>query len=133
MAVVTVSLRNMKISEHRLMAVRYAEELEEWLRGEKESEWDDQADSFFLRGSTSPGTTYCFNSSLSDATVWPASGSCGATSYFGNPEIYKREVVLTKVTDYRIDAVITVSWTDSLQSTPYTVKRQTTFTIWEAN
>ncbi|MEK6952488.1 MAG: type II secretion system protein [Nanoarchaeota archaeon] len=36
-----VSVRNLKNSENKILASRYAEGLIEWLRGEKEADWDD--------------------------------------------------------------------------------------------
>ena len=33
-------LRTMKVNEHKVMATYYAEELREWLKSEKEADWD---------------------------------------------------------------------------------------------
>ena len=39
MTVTTFNLKNMKIQEHKILATRYAEEGVEWLKQEKEDDW----------------------------------------------------------------------------------------------
>ncbi|MFN4212440.1 MAG: hypothetical protein ACK4FL_00525 [Microgenomates group bacterium] len=119
-AVATASLRNMKINEHKILATRYAEELLEWLRGEKETDWN----TFISR---SNNTTYCF--SISPITSWPSQGSC--SGYNGlNPAIYKRELTLTTVGGgIQVNVSIVVSWQE-LGNT-YSVPINTVFTVWE--
>ena len=51
-AVTITSLQNLKVQEHKILATRYAEELLEWLRGEKEVDWNKFIN---YRGN------YCFN------------------------------------------------------------------------
>lgn len=92
-SVTTASLRNMKISEHRIKAVHYAEEMLAWLRSYKEMDW--QAFTEKVDNITCTALTYCFNTiTIPDFTssAWPASGACSDTGL--NPAIYKREIVL---------------------------------------
>ena len=97
-SVVTSSLQRMKIVEERLYAQRYAEELLEWLRAEKETDWQ----AFMDRDVNGSGTIYCFNNAIDFLNDdWdedgPTPGPCA--DYNGitgtSPLIYKRYVVLT--------------------------------------
>lgn len=68
-ATVTSALRRMGTAEHRVYATHYAEELQEWLRAEKESDWN----TFVARDISGSGTLYCFNTELNFETpesVW---------------------------------------------------------------
>ena len=124
-AIVTLSLNNMKVSEHKILATKYAEELREWLRAEKEIDWD----SFVTKSSVS-GTKYCFKAPLN---TWPSIGACGINDFSGitgnSPEIFKREVTLTKPGNYQVNVAITVSWQEVTKT--YSVPLNTTFTVWE--
>jgi type II secretory pathway pseudopilin PulG len=115
--ITVVSLRNLKIQEHKILATRYAEELLEWLRGEKEVDWN-----LF----TTKSDTYCFNSS--PISSWGNLGNC--SSYSLN-NLYKREVVLTSygIPPYQVNVSITVSWQELGQT--YQVPINTVFTVWE--
>jgi len=122
-AVVTESLRNMKINEHKILATRYAEELLEWLRSKKEADWDK----FVEKGSVDPGTVYCFNAILTDD--WPQAGKCSPENKLDN--IFTREVTLKNEgapVNY-VQISILVSWEDTGNS--YQVPIKTVFTLWE--
>lgn len=119
-------LRVMKINEHRILATFYAEELREWLKSEREADWDA-----FAEKATPEGVTYCFNSNLeindtiaSIGTNAPPAkfvsvnqASCGYTGIGGqNPAIFKREVKLTKENKTPptwVNAEITVMWMEN--------------------
>lgn len=119
-AVTTASLRNMKINEHKILATRYAEELLEWLRGEKETDWNA-----FVNNRSNKN--YCF--SISPITSWPSPGSCPANGGL-NPPIYKREVTLTTTGGgFQVRVSIVVSWQDLGHT--YSVPINTVFSIWE--
>lgn len=122
-AVVIISLHNMKISEHKILATRYAQEALEWLRSQKEVDWNQ----FILRDNPSGlGTTYCINT-----LNWNTVSSC--TTYgLGTPAIFKREVKLTNqsgtpVTQIKIEIV--VSWQEVGES--YRVPINSLFSVWE--
>jgi prepilin-type N-terminal cleavage/methylation domain-containing protein len=87
MTLTTYSINVMKINQEKILAVHYSEEGLEWVRFQKESDWN-----YFtsLDTSTGGGTTYCLNN-----LSWSNQGSCSATSFFGVPNIYWREVTLT--------------------------------------
>ena len=115
-AITTASLRNLKVQEHKILATRYAEELLEWLRGEKEANWNTF---------TNHTDTYCFNSS--PITSWESPGNC--LGYSLN-NLYKREVTLTvQGTPSQVNVSITVEWQET--GNTYKVPLNTIFTIWE--
>lgn len=119
-AITAVSLRNMKINEHKILATRYAEELLEWLRGQKEIDWNNFVNNY-------SNNTYCFPNS--PITGWSSPDNC--STYTGlNPPIYKRELTLsTSGRGTQVNASITVSWQE-LGNT-YQVSINTVFSIWE--
>ena len=118
--ITVVSLRNLKIQEHKILATRYAEELLEWLRGEKEADWNQF---------TTHSGPYCFNSSPIPMSNWPTSGNCPPASFLNN--LYKREVILTPQGSppYQVNVSITVLWQELGQT--YQVPINTVFTVWE--
>lgn len=123
-ASITVTLRNMKKNEHKIMATRYAEELQEWLKAEKEIDW-------YNFSTTYPGQTFCFNSPI---TVWPTAGSCSTfNGVVGvDPAIFKRELALTATGSNpvtQVKAIITVSWQEIGQT--YQVVLNSIFNSWE--
>lgn len=119
-ATVTSSLRRMQVAEHRLYALHYAEELLEWIRSEKETNWA----TFVSRDTSGSGTIYCFNSSLNFLTpVWPAD-NVQCTNYTGVaggpqtvPKIFKRYAVITRenLPTTQINIQIVVEWQDGNQ------------------
>lgn len=87
MAVTTYSLKVMKFSQYKIFASHYAEEGLEWVRSQKDEDWNDFIS---LDTSTGSGTTYCLNN-----LNWSSPGTCNGTDFFGEPNIYSREVTLT--------------------------------------
>lgn len=119
----TVSIRNNRVSEHKIIATHYAEELREWLRGQKELDFQ----TLFNKASDA-GITYCFNGAIAS---WPSFGSCSG-SYSLNSE-YLRQVVLTRITDSvgnsQVRADITVSFKDG--PNVISAKDNALFASWE--
>lgn len=133
-AAITVSvasLKHMKVNEHRMLATRYAEELAEWIRTEKDINWDN----FVSKAGGNNGNTYCFNDQITSATDFPAVGNCAAPYYTGitgtNPLIFKREVTLTKQGSpvYQVNVTVLTEWLEN--GVPYSVPIQQVYTIWE--
>lgn len=134
--------RTMRVNEHRVIATQYADEVMEWLRSEREEDWNR----FSQKAATGVGITYCFNNDILLTTtvddMRSASNPSGSiintacANYNGivgrAPVIYKREVVLKKDAEpaTTIEAIITVSWVEDgtvNQQVPVTA----TFSIWE--
>lgn len=124
-AATTSSLRTTKINERKILASRYAQEVVQWLKGQKDINWDS-----FVAYSSVGGTTYCFNST--PIASWPSSGSCLAFTGL-DPAIYKRNVTLTSIdcsgTVCQINVAIIVQWQE-LEKT-YSVPLNTIFSVWE--
>ncbi len=118
--IATASLRNMQFNQHKIIATKYAEDLVEWLRSEKETDWN-------VFTSKASGT-YCFNAS--PIAGWPAGGSC--SSYDIN-SLYKRSVVFTSSAVggliSTVNVAVTVEWTEG--GNIYKVPINTLFTLYE--
>lgn len=108
-------------SRDNAQATALSREALEWVRQERDSNWN----TFYTNYSTSAGKRYCVNT-----LNWSTVGTCSSTI---TNTIYKREVVLDRVTvinaDDSIDVTVTVFWTDS--SGDHTVVNQTRFTQWQ--
>lgn len=125
----TLSLKRTIFNQDKLFATRYAEELEEWIRGEKEVDW-----STFLARSDA---TYCMNIEIptcdSGNTCWDDTGACGSTDYSlgesnGLNNGFKRSVVMT-TSGSRVDINITVEWLDGPNT--YTVNLPSSLSRWD--
>lgn len=121
---ISMSLKGAKLNQEKILATRYADELQEWLRGEKEAEW-----STFAGKASETGRTYCFNNvSLS----WPSIGNCN--NVYGLYDMYKREVILTSSEDASGDVVkvelqINVNWNNG--GNEYSIPIDSVLTPWE--
>lgn len=105
MSVTTFNLKNMKIQEHKILATRYAEEANEWIKQEKEDDWTE-----FIKHGSLTGKTYCLNDSL-DSLIWSTS-DCGEVYTLGTPGFFKRELLINNSTPpvNQVNATITVTW-----------------------
>lgn len=108
-----VTLRNMKTNEHKIIATRYAQELMEWLRNEKETDWN-----------TFATNAVCTSNKCFYDLSW--SGSC-------NLSCSKVDGIYTRVADFqslpsaKISVTVRVTWSE-LGNT-YTVPIQSTFSF----
>lgn len=130
LSIITISLRRMKINEHKILATHMAGQLMEWLRDEKETDWEQ----FVNRAN---GVSYCFNN---QNFSWPVVGTC--SSYNGitgiAPSIFKRYVTITannQTPPTEVTVVIKVDWQEGADgagnNTIYTVPLTTKFNLWE--
>jgi len=122
-SVTTFSLKNMKMSEHKIIATHLAEEGVEWIKSEKENDWE----TFILRDTSSgTGTLYCLN------TLNWHTGSCGENYLLGTPNFFKRETTLANsgspITT-QVDVKVIVSWIEGNQTMNVTIK--TIVNLWE--
>ncbi|MCL4364173.1 hypothetical protein M1328_02955 [Patescibacteria group bacterium] len=121
MTVATYSLKNMKSAEYKILASHLAEQGMEWMRSEKESNWNQ-----FTARDLGGGTTYCLKN-----LNWNSPSACPDYS-LGTPAIFQREVTVTNqagtpVTS--VDVEVDVSWYE--QSNKITIPVKTVFSIWE--
>lgn len=122
-AITSVSLRNMKSSEHRIIATHYANELLSWLRSQKETDWP----TFYVKASPNVSSPYeyCFNL-RAISSVWPSS-TCATNDFI--PPIYERRVYLSAPTTSQVNVKIMVTWSEF--GTTYSVPLTTVLTAWE--
>ncbi len=111
MVVVTASLRQMKTSEHRIVAAQYAEELNSWIKTQKETDWTAFIDNYTT---SDPGKTYCFNDEI---IAWPEPNIATECSAYtlGSPNLYKREVNLIRIGNpaTQIEVNVFVEWNET--------------------
>ena len=130
-AVATVTLRTARVNQHKILATHAGEELMEWLKGERETDWTTLS---------ARSGTFCFNGDLrstwSETMTFPKnnSGACvNPNLYTGvgdeSPLIFKRELVLTPLSSNQSDVVISVSWLELGVS--YIIPIQSRFSLWE--
>lgn len=119
-AVVSIILRNMKVTEHKLIGTRYAEEAVEWLRSEKETDWN----TFVAHAPLSTGTEYCLN------TLNWSSAQCNYTMN----NMFKRTVSVSSQQSsdgfkYQVNAEVVVEWQEAGKT--YQIPIDTVFSVWE--
>lgn len=116
LTVTTFNLRNLKIQEHKILATRYAEEGMEWVKQEKEDDWQ-----VFT---THTGTNYCLN------TLSWTSDLC-TTYSLGSPGFFKRDLLITNSGSpvEKITGNLTVSWMEN--NVEQTVVLKSVFNLWE--
>lgn len=119
----TVSIRNSKNSENRIIASRYGEELLDWLRSQKEIDWL----AFVTTSSPNPGTTYCFDTE--PVTSWPiSSGGCNSDQLINS--LFSREATLTyDDASQRVNVEIHLTWSEGGNN--YDVTTKGVFTLFE--
>lgn len=112
-----VSLKSARVNENKILATHYGEEVREWVRGEKEVNWNN-----FIAKSGDPAKIYCLNSII---ISWPSEGSCQQDDYslLGK---FRRELSLFYLASQnQVQAAITVSWKDGINK--YRVLTKTIF------
>ncbi len=104
-ALVTNSIRNSSYSRNKTYATRYSQEAAEWLRGERDADWDAFSDNVVLACPILP-YTQCL-----DTLAWGNCGVCSGTEFIEN--IFKREVSFSDIAADSITVEIKTFWTDS--------------------
>ncbi|OGK15588.1 hypothetical protein A3H80_03730 [Candidatus Roizmanbacteria bacterium RIFCSPLOWO2_02_FULL_37_19] len=115
----TSSLQRTQYNQHKILATHYAEELEEWMRGEKEADWT----SFVNKSAALPGRIYCFNSTT---IAWPSVGNCSGV--YGLVNTFKREATLSG-TGSQITVNINIEWQEA--SNLFSIPIDTVFSQWD--
>ncbi|MCS6956231.1 MAG: type II secretion system GspH family protein [Patescibacteria group bacterium] len=94
-------LKTLKKEQYKILATHFLEESSEWIKSEKESDWNN-----FSSFSSSKGTVYCLEN-LSFKNINNCSGY-----NLGNPKIFKREITLKSLDSptTKIEATINVFW-----------------------
>lgn len=127
-SIVTVSLRNTSINTRKIIATHMADELQEWLRGEKERDWTN-----FVGNSNTTGNTICFNTE--PIVDWGTANACPIEYQYdvNNKFNYKRYVTLKKNGDI-VESRVEVVWSEGVKENStdmiYTVQNNTYYTQW---
>lgn len=118
-SVTIVSLKNMKIKEHKILATYYAEEAKEWLTHLKENDW--------IQFKNKVNNSYCFNNLPNDYNwIVEDQNNC----QFSIDNFYKRLVsVSSDVIETQLNVKITVWWQENNRD--YKVDLPLIFTVWE--
>lgn len=114
-------LRASKINERKIIATRYAEEVMEWIRAERDIDWNQ----FVLQAQSGGTTQWCFNSAT---LVW-SSSPCLYTL----DSQFKRTARLYSITSagaiYQVNVAVNVEWLEGGKT--YSVPLNSTVSIWE--
>lgn len=96
---VVASVSNSTFSKTQGEANRYSREGTEWIRGERDKDWDAFA--------SRVGSAWCL-----PTLSWPSSsGACSVTSTIPNTSL-RRETTLTLLSANQIDVTVRVYWAD---------------------
>ena len=121
--ITTFNIRNMKIQEHKILATRYGEEAVEWIKQEKEDDWQ----LFKTYGNpTGSAINYCLNS-----LDWNTKTDCGNNYTLGLPNIFKRVLIITN-SGNPVDSAsvnLTTSWLENGVEQKVIIK--TVSNLWE--
>ncbi len=108
------SLNTLKLAEHKTLASYYGQEAIEWLKKEKELNWDD----FIIKASTN-GKIYCLNE-----LTW-SEGNCNS---FSLNNFYKREVLLIQ-NNNSVNVNLNIYWLEKNNVNNINIK--TVLNLWE--
>lgn len=96
--IVTTSIRNSTFAKNQSEATRYSKEAQEWLRAERDDDWDTFSGKI---------GTWCL-----DTLSWPsASLACGASEVIPGT-IFRRQVAISTVDDNTVGVLVETSWDD---------------------
>ncbi len=111
----TVSIRNSKNAENKILAAHYGEELLAWLRSQKDADWL----TFIGQSAAPPGVQYCFSDE--PVSSWPSSGSCTSSQLIKN--LFKRQATLIYDSSIqRVNIDLTVDWNEGGNSYSLPIK-----------
>ncbi len=103
-SLVSNSIRNSSYSRNKTYATRYTQEATEWLRGERDGDWDVFSTNFLF--CPTPPHVQCL-----DTLAWGKCDICGDTEFVDN--IFKREVSFSDIETNSVTVEVATYWTDS--------------------
>jgi Tfp pilus assembly protein PilV len=117
-AIITASIRQNTVKVNFLKATHYNQQLLEWIRNEKEIDWN----TFVSRGSA-VGTSYCFTSDVFTWSIAPCDYDLAA--------LFKRYAVIKTVGSpvTQVEVAIGSDWQEGGNTN--TTKLHTVYSIWE--
>lgn len=116
----TISVRNSTFSKEQAIASRFTQQAIEWLRGQRDGDWN----TFKSRGS-STGTTWCLNS-----LDWNSVGVCNSAIPSTNFS-REAEIIYNPAADKdQITVTVSTFWTDG--SKQHSIEVTTVLSNWKA-
>ena len=118
-SLVTVAVRNSSFSKNKTLAGRHAQEVQEWLRGERDGDWD------VFYGHATDSSLWCMI-----APSWDNIGQCPATGYIDRT-IFKRETTFRlpdPLDPTNVESRVRVFWQQSGRA--HEIESITNFTDW---
>lgn len=112
--VVTTSIKNSTFAKNQSEATRYAKEAQEWLRQERDKNWNTFSGKI---------GTWCL-----DTLSWPGASLACSQSQLIPGTIFKRQGVITTVDSNTVGARVEVLWNDP--SGPHKVSIDTRLSNW---
>lgn len=112
------AVSNSTFSKNKVIAGRHTQEAVEWLRGERDADWD----TFFSFAATA---IWCLP--MTDWNLAKA-GVCGPTDTISSNPNFKREVNFTQVDSANVETKVKVYWQDGRGY--HEVSTVTNFTDW---
>jgi hypothetical protein len=103
-SLVSNSIRNSTYSRNKTYATRHTQEATEWLRGERDGDWDVFSTNLLF--CPTPPHVQCL-----DTLAWGNCGTCGETEFVNN--IFKREISFSDIETDSVTIEVTTYWTDS--------------------
>ncbi len=99
MSLATHSISNSTFSREQALAQTYTQEAVEWLRGQRDADWDT-----FIGHASSTGTAWCLQT-----LSWDNSGACGVSETISGTN-FRRQVELSIISMDEIEVVVGTSW-----------------------
>jgi Tfp pilus assembly protein PilV len=119
----TISIRNTTFSRDKTLASRHTQEAVEWLRGQRDADWNAFA------SNVSKSSSWCL-AGLSWTSDGTHQGTCGGAGDFISGTKFKRSVSFTSVTSDTISFDVATSWDDA--NGTHVVSASNVFTNWKS-
>lgn len=115
---IVTTQKNTNVAKDNFQATKLAQELSEWIRGERDTSWL----TFY---SNTAIATSCF-----DQLAWGNTGTCSEAEVIPNTNYY-REATFVRQSANQIHVTVTVRWTDGQGG--HSANTETTLTNWRNN
>ncbi len=120
-ALVSNSIKNSAYSKNKTYATRHTQAASEWLRGQREEDWDVFSTNFLF--CPTPPHVQCL-----DTFAWGNCGTCSDTEFIDN--LFKREVSFSDIATDSVTVEVKTYWLDS--DGIHEVRSSTILTDWRS-
>lgn len=103
-SLVSNSIKNSTYSRNKTYATHYTQEASEWLRGQRDGDWDVFSTNYLF--CPTPPHVQCF-----DTLAWGNCGACSDTEFIG--DLFKREISFSDIEADSVTVEVKTYWTDS--------------------